>query len=680
MSKSTIRISLALIFVFSLAAARAQQFRQPTPEELHMTTDPMAPGADAVYLNLEETTDDQLHFHSYYARIKVLTEKGKNLATVQLPYWHDDFKITDIKARTIHADGTIVPLEGKPDDLISTKTTQFQLNSKVFNLPSVEVGSILEYTYKVRYDDHRFSAPRWEIQQHYFIHEAHYVFNPYGAFIDNRPHQAFSYLIDQHGRPVNSLVWWHILPAGQDVRIDEKGRFRVDLTNVPAAPDEEWMPPMESTLYKVEFYYISATSSQQYWITESKFWSKDVDHFAEPDKTLREAVGQIVTASDSETEKARKLYNAVQALENTDFTRSKSASELKQLHIKEQKHASDTWNQKSGNSNDLAMLYLAMLRAANLQAYAMVVVNRNRGTFMPDYLSFSQFDDFIVVANLDGKEYLLDPGEKMCPFETVHWHHSGAGGVRQAPGGHEGIWVTPNPSYSMNTTVRTGDLTLNADGSITGILRINLAGQPALYWRQQSLRVDEDELKREFDRMMKDQLPEGVEDHVSGFLGLDDPNSNLMVVVKVSGNLGTTTGKRLLVPGSFFEARGSHPFVSAEKREVPVDMHYAEEITDQVTYHYPQGYHLEAAPQDSKLPWPNRAVLIVKSNSDTDSTTITRQFVRGFSTLPPSSNAPRLIERAVIDKEYSALHDFYVKVAASDQQQLVLTSAPLPAR
>lgn len=680
MNRDCRSIFLVCLLALCIAAGRAQQFRQPTPEELHMTADPLAPGADAVYLNVEETTDDQLHFHSVYARIKVLSEKGKELATVKLPYWHEDYKITDIKARTIHADGTIVPLEGKPEDLISAKTANFQINSKVFTLPSVEVGCILEYAYKIRYDDHRYSSPRWEIQQPYFVHEAHYIFNPFPAFISNRPHQTGSYLVDEHGQAVNSLVWWPSLPSGSEVKTDEKGRFRVDLNNIPAIPHDEWMPPMESSLYKVMFYYMSAMGAKEYWITESKYWAKDVDRFAESDKTIRDAVGGIISASDSETDKARKLYEAVQALENTEFTRTKSSAELKQLHIKEQHHASDTWKQKSGTSDDLAMLYLAMLRAANVQAYAMYVVNRNRGTFMPDLFNFHQFDDLIVVANLEGKEYILDPGEKMCPFQSVHWHHSGAGGVRQAPGGHEAIWMTPNPSYTMNTTVRTGDLTLDQSGAVTGILRFNLAGQRALHWRQQSLRNDEDELKKEFERELKESLPEGIEARVTGFLGLEDPNSNLMVVVKISGSLGTVTGKRLILPGSFFEARGSHPFVSAEKREVPVDMHFAEQTTDMVTYHYPKGYHLEAAPQDSKLPWPNRAVLVIKSESDSDSTTITRQFVRGFSTLPMSSNAPHMSDRAEIQKEYSALHDFYVKVAASDQQQLVLTSVPITAK
>ena len=103
---------------------------------------------------------------SFYARIKVLTEKGKELATVETPYLNDKTPITDIKARTIHADGTVIPLVGKPEDLLTAKITarngdKLDFERKVFNLPSVEVGSILEYSYQVRYDDKYVSSPKW---------------------------------------------------------------------------------------------------------------------------------------------------------------------------------------------------------------------------------------------------------------------------------------------------------------------------------------------------------------------------------------------------------------------------------------------------------------------------------------------------------------------------------------
>src|SRR5579863_2913421 len=158
----------ALCLFLLLPVLLQAQFQEPSKEELQMTSDPKAPGAAAVYLNIQEVTDDPLHYHSFYARIKVFQEKGKELATIELPYLRGDTKVTDIKGRTIHSDGTVIPLTGKPDDLLVSKGADRTIGRRVFTLPSVEIGSILEYSYQIRYDDNHFSSPTWEIQRPYF--------------------------------------------------------------------------------------------------------------------------------------------------------------------------------------------------------------------------------------------------------------------------------------------------------------------------------------------------------------------------------------------------------------------------------------------------------------------------------------------------------------------------------
>jgi len=229
-----------------------------------MTADPKAPGADAVYFEVQENTDDPLHFHSFYARIKVLTEKGKDLANVELPYFRGNSKITDIKGRTIQPDGTVVPLVGKPEDLLVAGKGESQVGKMVFTLPAVQVGSVLEYRYESRYDDNHFSSPQWEIQRHWFVHQAHYKFTPFKAFLPGLQNATSTYLVDEHGNPVNSLIWWPILPPGAQVTHDAAGHFSVDVADIPPIPNEEWMPPLGSVLYKVLFYYKNASNAEDF--------------------------------------------------------------------------------------------------------------------------------------------------------------------------------------------------------------------------------------------------------------------------------------------------------------------------------------------------------------------------------------------------------------------------------
>jgi hypothetical protein len=664
MRKSFFLQSAVLLLATVSPAAAFAQFQQSSDEELKMTSDPKAPGADAVYLNIEEIANDPLHYQSYYARIKVLTEKGKELATVSLPYLKGSWKVADIKGRTIHPDGTIVPLTAKPEDLLSEKAGEKEFGRKVFTLPSVEVGSILEYRYDLRYDDNECNSPTWEIQRTYFVHNAHYSFTPFQAFMPNgTPGRETSIILeDSRGREAHSLIWWPRLPPGVTIKTSVNGSYSVDVTDIPPIPDEEWMPPIQSFLYKVSFYYSFAHDPTDYWVSESKLWSKDVDKFAETSKPIKAAVDGLIAPGDSDLDKAKKLYAAVQALDNTDYSRKKTATEMKQLKLKVARHAEDTWAQKSGSSEDIAMLYLAMLRAAGLTAYATKVVDRDDGTFDASYQSLDQLDTTLVVLSSGGKETILDPGEKMCPFGTLNWRHSLARGLGQSAQG-VGLSTTPEQIYKDNSVSRIADLTLDAHGGITGFIKIVMTGQAALRWRQFALRNDDTELKKRFDHdELEGTVPEGVEAHIDHFLAVDQPDQNLMAIVKVTGSLGTATAKRILLPGLFFETRAHVPFVHEEKRLEPVDMHYADRVTDDVVYHLPPELAVEGGPQDASVAWQGHAMFILKSKTTPGQIEIANSLARGFTLAKP--------------EEYQDLRGFYQKVNAAEQAQLVLTIAP----
>ena len=661
----SLRSAVLALAAFLPVLVRAQ-FQQPTDDELKMTADPKAPGAAAVYLNIKEIAQDPQHYQSYYARIKVLTEKGKELATVEIPYLKGNKKVSDIKGRTIHSDGTIIPLTVKPEDLLTAKSGEMRFGKKVFTLPSVEVGSILEYQYDLRYDDNEFSSPEWEIQRPYYIHSAHYKFTPFKAFAPagTPGRDTNHFLIDEHGHAVSSLMWWNRLPPGVTIKPSMDGSYSVDVTDIPPIPEEEWMPPIKSLLYKVFFYYKEESSAQDFWVSEIKYWLKDVDKFAEPSKAIKDAVNGLIAPTDSDLDKAKKLYAAVQALDNTDYSRKKSESEMKELKIKEAKHAQDTWAQKSGDSEDIAMLYLAMLRAAGLTAYPVKIVDRNEGIFDPTYMSLNQLDTTLVSLSAGGKNISVDPGEKMCPFGTLNWRHSGAQGIGTGPQG-PAIVTTPDQIYKENTISRSGDLTLDTHGGVTGYFTFIMTGQEALRWRQAALRNDVDELKKEFDRDLEKIVPDGVEAHIDHFLGIDQADANLIAQVKVTGSLGTATAKRLMLPGFFFETRSHTSFVSQEKRTEPVDMHYGDHVTDQVTYHLPTGITVEGAPQDASISWPAHAVFIAKSKVDPGQIVIADALASAFTQAKP--------------EEYQDLRGFYQKVAAATQEELVLTAAPAAA-
>jgi len=644
-------LALALLsLVLASPALLRAQFQAPTPEELKMTADPKAPGAAAVYLYREETTDDALHYHSYYERIKILTEKGKEQATIRTPYERGNFKVTDIKGRTIHADGTVVPLTAKPTDLMDFKSNSMQINQMVFTLPSAEVGSILEYRLQIRYDDNWVSSPTWEIQQPFYVHKAHYFFNP-----ESTTGHTIS---DNRGQNLDKIMYAvNGIHANQVVR-DTMGRFSIDLTDIPAIPSDDWMPPLNTLKWRVEFYYTYASSGPQFWESEGKHWAKETDHFTDPSSGLKSAVSQIVSPGDTDEQKARKIYAAVMKLENTHFTRRKSEAERKVEKLKAIKDAEDVWKQQSGSEDEIALLFVALARAAGLKVWPMKVVDRSRAIFDVTYLSAEQLDDYIAIVELGGKDVYLDPGQKMCPFGSLHWSHAIASGFRLSEKGAT-LATTPAQTYNDAVVKRVADLELDDQGAAKGFARFIMTGPEALRWRQLALENDQDEVKKQFNESIQDEFPDGVQADFDHFLALDDPNADLMAIVKVSGNLGSQTGKRFFLPGFFFDSHAKHPFVDQSTRETPVDVRYPKREADDVSYDLPPGFAVDSAPKSDSTTWPDHAVLKSRSEIKGNTVRVARVMVYNFTLLPP--------------KDYQGLHDFYQKVATADQQQVVLT-------
>jgi hypothetical protein len=631
-------ISFALVVLSTCAPALLHaQFQEPTSQELQMTVDSKAPGASAVYLYREEITDQPASTQTYYERIKVLSEKGKEQATIRLAYEPSTDKIEDVQGRTIHPDGTIIPLTDKPSELVEVKTKGLQVNSLVFTLPSVEVGSILEYRIKVKYS-HGIADPRWMIQQSLFVHKAHYNFKSHG----NQRGLSFSSRMASDAKVIN----------------DKKGSYSLDITDIPALPDDDWMPPLNTLEWRVSFFSSDFSSSSAFWDEASKNWSTAVREVVTPTNGLKKIVSGIIAPGDTETQKAEKIYAAVMKIENTDFTREKTKAERKKEKIKEIKTVEDVWKQQYGSADDIALLYVALCRAAGLNVDPMKVVDRGEALFDESFLSPRQFDDYIAIARVDGKDIYLDPGEKMCPFGMLHWRHNMASGLRVI-GMMGTIDHTPAANYKGSLMQRIADLHVDENGDLKGQIRFVLQGQDALYWRQLSLQNDEEELKKQFKESMREGIPDGVQAEFDHFVALDDYNTNLMGVFRVSGNLGTATGKRFFLPGLFFESTARHPFTAEEKRIVPVDVHYPAMNQDDVTYHLPPGFMVESAPQATDVSWPEHAAFRVASKQEGDSVEVARTLAYSYTIVDP--------------REYSGLHDFFQKVAAADQQQLVLT-------
>lgn len=471
----------AVLLILASPLARAEKWMAPTPEELSMTSQPEVPGAAAVYLYREEITDDKMHVLHVYERLKVLTESGKKYANVELGYssssGNGNISIEEVEGRTIHPDGTIIPFTGKPYSKLVEKTHGAKYMAKVFTLPDVEVGSIIEYRYDRRLDDNYFMAPRWYIQSDLYTRKAHYVWRPTSKPLVTN---------DGHHDLTNGIAWTPILPAGVEIQhstlppVDfNPGQevFDLKVHDIAPVPDEDFMPPIASLSYRVLFYYTPYRNGADFWKNQGKYWSRMHDKFIGPGPGVEAAVKTLTLPTDTQDQKLRKLYAAVMQLENTDFTRERTNAEEKADGSKPIHSTDDVWERKRGSSDQLSDLFVAMARAAGMKAYVAAVTNRDRNIFLPSYLSLAQLDDDLAIVTVDGKEEYFDAGSRFCPYGHLAWKHSFASGLRQTDDGTT-VAQAPGDVYTASRIQRVANLKMDEHGVATGTVSTSTWERP----------------------------------------------------------------------------------------------------------------------------------------------------------------------------------------------------------
>ncbi len=655
------RALVLLLVLLPMSAFAFSDWQDPTPAELSMKSYPANPDAPAVFLYREETVDDNLNMHSMYARIKILTEKGKEIySDIEIPYEAKHFNIDSVAGRTIHSDGTVVPFTGKPYEKLLVKQGNERIMAKVFSMPDVQVGSIIEYRYKLRYDDNIVLPPHWLIQQKIPVLKARYSF-VVSSSLNGTLHTV---LTEEFGHQLaaNGLLYSTILPPGDTVKQNANGTYVLDIENVPPLPNEDYLPPIRSLSYRVIFYYTPFRSRDEYWETLGKYWSESFDHFARPSGQIQQAVSGIVAPGDNDLQKLQKIYAAVMKLDNTSFTREHTATENKAEGL-QMKSAEDVWTQKRGNEDQITRLFVAMARAAGLKAYGAIVVNRDNGLFDENLLSWDQLDDELAVVEINGKEVYFDPGQRYCEFGKLHWKHTWAGGVREMDHGTD-LFHTPGMDYKSNGVDRFAELTLDANGQVHGIIRETMTGAQALAWRQAALRQDETAVMKDYEKIVQRSMPPGVQIKMNHFIGLSDYTTSLMAVLDVSGMLGTKTGKHVFLPAVFFEA-GNPPRFAETHREDPVDLHYPYMIHDQFQVTLPPDLAIDSLPQGGDVPFAPNADYLVKF--------VTQGNIYAYGRLLRVAN---MLYQAT---EYPALRTFFQKASADDQQQVALKLIPVAA-
>ena len=644
-----------------------------------MTSEPHAPGAPAVILYREVNRDDYgisnrggmriagnesaapaSRYEEQYYRIKIFTEAGRKFGNIEIPYNTWVGTINGIMARTIRPDGSIVNFSGQALEKTLVRGRGVQWHAKVFALPDVQVGCIIEYFYTLNFHEGYIFSSNWILNSELFTKAAKFSLNP--------DHNDYN--------PIN-FRWVEHLPAGMpSPKQNPDNSVHLEVVNIPAFQVEDFMPPQDQMKARVEFVYSYDTFESdpaKYWKKAGKKRNDLVESFVSHRGAIDAAVGQIVSPNDTAEVKLRKLYARVQQLSNTSYhartvelakrhgliNRDDIGDKAEEKKKKIAESAEEVWRSASGDTRQLNWLYLAMLRAAGVEAYAVLVCERRDYFFTPQTMQAEQLDGTAVLAKIDGKDVYLSPGAAYAPFGLLPWEQTGVPGLRLDKDG--GSWVkTTLPESAASKINRSAELKLAPDGTLAGKLEVTFTGLEAMDQRSRAANDDDAARKKSLEDQVEAWIPSGSAVNLANQPDWTGSETPLVATfeVKIPG-WASPAGGRTLLPVGLFTANEKHIF-EYSSRTYPIYFDYPSEQADDIAIEIPSNWQVSALPKPESHDLHAVGYVLTEENSK-GGLHLTRKLDVNVLEIDP--------------KYYSALRSFYQGVKAADEQPAVLTQA-----
>jgi len=558
------------------------------PDDLTLKDNPASPGAHAMILFRESDMDSKESSVREYIRIKIFTQEGTKHADIEIPFFKQQTDIKDIRGRTIQPDGTIINFDGKIFEKTLVKASGIKYLAKTFTLPDVHPGSIIEYKFREQSDPNFFVNESWVISNSLFTRDARFTIKP--------DTDAYSLALQyrQYGLPVGTV------PVKQ-----KNGSFSMDVHNIAALEEEDYMPPERALQVRVDFYYKGRNdppteTEQQFWNRQGKNWAEQLDHFVSKKGVLESDLSHTISPNDTPEEKLRRIYARVQKIRNLSMEGAKTEKEEKQEQIKPNTNVEDVLKHNYGTSPQLNFTFVGLVRAAGFSASGVFAAPRHLNFFDPQMLDLTQLGTDLVWVHAGTQDYYLDPSAITYPFGILPWYENATRGIRYTKDGGE-IVTIPAASPSQATILRNSDLVIDSDGQATGKLQVEFTGVLGADRREREHAEDANGRAKVLGEEIKRWLPAGSTFDVTAITNWDNNELPIHVegTVKIP-SLGTSAGHRMLIPASIFQARQASSF-QPEKRLHSIYFGAPYEEIDQTKLNAPAGYKIEAFPPVKQL-------------------------------------------------------------------------------
>jgi hypothetical protein len=619
--KPTPFIFLCLIVFFHLSHGQKppEKFGKISNDILSATVCPIDSGAHAWFVYDFGKTDfryasttvrendpstGQKGFQMFFERqfrIKILDNNAMEWANIEIPLYHD---MKGSAEEVVKFKAIVLNLDGKKEekskvnyaDLIKDKKNDYWDVMKCA-LPNVKAGSVIDVNYIVK-SDFYFNLQSWEFQKtipvlqseyHVWVPE-YFQYNPkqWGYYpVDiERDIRNKSMVLTYYGESDVTMVGSGTNKSQQTVEYKEYISEHY-ATNVPAFPDEPYITTPSNYVSKIEFELAKKKFPGQSERNYSKTWNDINEYFLtlsdfgdqlKRERFLKEEVEKLQAEGLDTLDLMHAAFETVKDHYTWNGMNSKYTSE----------NLRSAYKSGSGNSADINLTMVLMLRELGFEAYPVVLSTRQNGLIHPSHPSISSFNYVIAAAMLNGKKYLMDATDPFSEINLLPLRCRNNQGwlVDYRLSG----WI--DLEFGKLSKSATCELNVTPDGIITGHAKCDFGNYGAYLERKSAFSEPSHEsfLKDKFETSsikISNLSTSGLE------IGYQDVHYEFDV--EITDHV-TKAGNLLIFEPIIFDRWEENPF-KIEKREYPVEFDYPMMEMHSISIQIPEGYAIEELPE-----------------------------------------------------------------------------------
>jgi hypothetical protein len=461
------------------------------------------------------------------------------------------------------------------------------VKQKLIKIPAADPGNIVGYEYAIEAEP-LVLQDMWYFQGESPLREAHYSLQ-----LPSGWEYKAAYLNHVEVKPTQtgSNQWqWTVN--------DEKG-----------IREEPEMPPMHGVAGKMIVYLLppggAGNRGFANWKEMGNWYQNLTTGRRDPTPEIKQKVTELTAGAPTQLEKMRALARFVQ--HDIRYVAIELGIGGYQPH-----RAADVFGHRYGDCKDKATLMSAMLHEIDVESYY-VVINAERGWITPDMPANDGFNHVILAIKLPsglsesslvatmrnpqlGNLLFFDPTDELTPFGTIGGNLQDNYGLLVAATGGE-LLELPRLPASMNTIRRTGNLTLDATGKLTGSISEMRLGDRAWSerWRILHLTNNADRIK---------PIESLLSGSLSNFRITKASILNLQQTDQPFGfnysfeatNYAKNAGDLLLLRPRVIGVKAEGILETSEPRQFPVEFEGPVQDTDTFEITLPEGYVVDDLP------------------------------------------------------------------------------------